>query len=489
MRSLPMIARTVIAKSVIWRILEVVGSEAIAFGCFVVLARLLIPEDFGVVSQATLLVLTAQMILQQGLPEALVQKQDLGAAHFDTALWANLALASLAMAALMVGADLAATALDEPDLAEVLRWLAPTLVVFAASRIILAKLRRELRFQGFMLMSVTAALVGAVVGISLATAGYGVWSLVAQQWVVAVVGLGVGWLYSGWLPQLRFVWQHVREFWAFSAYTVLDALLVFCARRLDLLILGLFWPATQVGYYFLAQRLLLSAGALTYYSIGQLGLPILAQLTADRAAYRTAIDRTFRLVSLACMPTLVGLALVARLLIPLLFGDEWASSIGPFQVLCTFSIFYALALMSGQMLLSAGYARDTMVLSALSVVVFLLAISLAAPHGVTEAAFAAGVANMLVLPVYLKRLRYRFGFSLRRFLKGQIPVWSATLSMAVAVLWCQQALASSLAAVSLLAISTAVGSGVFVLVMVVLVPAEVREIYSTFVGMRQGEHV
>ena len=376
----------------------------------------------------------------------------------------------------------------EPDLAEVLRWLAPTLVVFAASRIILAKLRRELRFQGFMLMSVTAASVGAVAGVSLAIAGYGVWSLVGQQWVVAVVGLGVGWLYTGWLPQLRFEWQHVREFWSFSAYTVLDALLVFCARRLDLLILGVFWPATQVGYYFLAHRLLLSAGALTYYSIGHLGLPILSQLAADRSGYRTALLRTFRLVTLACLPTLVGLALVAHLLIPLLFGEDWVSSIAPFQVLCLFSIFYALTMMSGQMLLSAGHARDTMVLSGLSVVVFLLAVSLAAPHGITEAAFAAGIANLLVLPIYLKRLHDRFGLSPWQFLKGQIPAWLATSCMAVVVLWCQQVLGSSLAAWSVLAISTTVGAGVFILVMVVLAPAEMREICFAFAGMRQREH-
>ena len=84
MTARPMIEGSVVAKGVMWRVIEVVGSEALAFGSFVVLARLLIPEDFGVVSQATLLIMMTQLVLQQGLPEALVQKQDLSAAHFDT---------------------------------------------------------------------------------------------------------------------------------------------------------------------------------------------------------------------------------------------------------------------------------------------------------------------------------------------------------------------------------------------------------------------
>lgn len=477
---------TVVAKGVMWRVMEVVGSEALAFGSFVVLARLLIPEDFGVVSQATLLILTTQLVLQQGLPEALVQKQDLSAAHFDTAFWTNLMLGGLTMLALIAGADLVAIALAEPGLGEVLRWLAPTLVLFAAGRVVLAKLRRELEFQGFMLMSIAATLAGAIAGIALAAAGFGIWALVAQQWVHGVVGLAMAWLYSGWLPQPRLLWHHLRELWAFSSLTVVDALLRFSTRRFDLLILAIFWSATEVGYYFLAVRLLFSAGMLTYYSMSHLGLPILAKLTVDSASHREAIYRTFRLVSLGCLPTLIGLGLVASTMIPLLFGVEWAGSVAPFQMLCAFSIFYALALMSGQVLLSAGHARDAMMLSGVNVVLFLLAVTFAAPHGITAAALAGGLANMLATPIYLKVLQRRFGIDLRRMLKEQIPAWLATLGMVVIVLWGQQLLAGVVGPWGILALSITVGAGVFVTTMFVLAHAEMREIYFSFAHMWQG---
>ncbi len=486
MTSRLVIEGTVVAKGVMWRVMEVVGSETLAFGSFVVLAWLLIPEDFGVVSQATLLIVTMQLVLHQGLPEALVQKQDLGAAHFDTAFWTNLVLGGLTMVALIVVADLVAAALAEPVLGEVLRWLAPTLVLFAAGRVILAKLRRELRFQGFMLMSITATLAGAVAGIALAAAGFGIWSLVAQQWVHAAVGLGMAWLYSGWVPQPRFAWHQLRDLWAFSSFTIVDSLLRFSTRRLDLLILAVFWSATEIGYYFLANRLLFSAGMLTYYSMSHLGLPILAKLTVDSASHREAIYRTFRLVSLGCLPTLVGLGLVASPMIPLLFGVEWVGSVAPFQMLCAFSIFYALALMSGQVLLSAGHARDSMALSGVNVILFLLAVTFAAPYGLTAAALAGGVANMLATPIYLKVLQRRFGIDLRRMLKEQIPAWLATLGMAVVVLWGQQLLAGAVAPWGILALSITVGAGVFITIILVLAHAEMREIYFSFAHMWQG---
>jgi PST family polysaccharide transporter len=463
--------------------MEVCGSEALAFGSFIVLARLLAPADFGIVSQATLMVMGAQLVLQQGLPEALVQRQGLAESHFDSAFWANLTLGGGIMAMFLAGAPLIASALDEPRLAQVLRWLSPTLLMFAASRIVLARLRRHLQFQGLLYMNVAATAAGAATGIVMALAGFGLWSLVAQQWAYAFAGLVIGWTFCRWRPMFRLVRGHIREFWTFSRFTILEAVLAFCARRLDLLILGLFWPAAEIGYYFLANRLLFSAGMMTYYSIGQLGLPILSKLTNDPEAFREAIYRMAKLVSLSCLPTLIGLALIAPMLVPLTFGAEWSASIAPFQALSALSVFYALNLSIGQIMLAAGYARECAMLSALSVVLFLLAVGIAAPHGITAAAFAGGIANMLVLPAYLLSLKRLFGIDLGRLLRDQAPLWAASLGMVVGVLWCQQAVDADLGPWPALILSTTVGAGIFIAVMAAMALADLRDIYLSFAGL------
>ncbi|MGI9433689.1 MAG: lipopolysaccharide biosynthesis protein [Geminicoccaceae bacterium] len=480
MTAAPKVESGVVARGVLWRITEVFGTEILAFATFVLLARLLAPDDFGIISQASLFILAAQLVLQQGFPEALVQMEEVSDAHFETSFWANLALGGAASLALIIAAPWLASVLTEPDLTPVLVGLAPTLLLLSANRIYLAKLRRELRFRDFMLINVLATFAGALAATILATGGYGLWSLVAQQWFYALTGLVVGCARIGWLPGLRFDMVHLRAMWAFSGFTVLEAFTAFCARRADLLILAWFWSAREIGFYFLANRLLFSAGMLTYYSISHLGLPFLARLQNDPTAYREALHRTMQLLSLACMPTLIGLTLVAPIMIPLLFGAEWAPSVPPFQALAALSIFYAFALMCGQILIAAGHARDAMILSGLTMLLFLAAVAIAAPYGITHAAVAGGLANLLVLPVYFDQLRRRFGFDLKRCLKEQLPCWTAMMLMITAVLSSMPWMKAHLPPIAQLLAASLIGTATFFIVMVILARGELLIIYTSF---------
>lgn len=200
-----------VARGVIWRVMEVSGTEVLAFASFVLLARLLTPDDFGVVSQASLFILTVQLVLQQGFPEALVQMDEVDDDYFETSMWANITLGAAAALLLAAAAPFLASILSEPALAPVLVGLAPTLILLAANRIYLAKLRRSFFFQKFMLLNVVATLAGALGATTLALNGFGLWSLIAQQWLYALTGLIVGFACTGWLPGLRFRVDHMRS--------------------------------------------------------------------------------------------------------------------------------------------------------------------------------------------------------------------------------------------------------------------------------------
>lgn len=469
-----------IVKGAAWRVVEVMGAEFFAFSAFIISARLLLPDEVGIVAQATLFVMTAQLLLHQGLGEALIQSDHVDSRHFSSAFWVNLTIGALAALLLGLLAGSVSDILDEPGLAPVLRALAPTLILFAASGIYQAKLRRELRLRGFAFASSSASLCGGVVAVGLAWAGYGVWSLVAQQWAYATVSLTVFVLFSGWLPMVYVKKQHARTLGSFGGMTIISALLQFAMRRLDLLILGIFLPTVQVGFFAVANRLMMSAGMLTYHSIQQIGLPVLSRLAHDPTAHRNAIHKTLRLVSLICLPTLIGLALIAPTVIPLALGEKWLGSILPFQILCAFSIFYALALISGQILLSAGLSGLFVKLAAANVAMFLIAVTLAAPHGIAAAAMAGGLANMLAVPAYLVVLRNRLGASVRKVLSDQWPIWLATGVMALAVSLVSHLAAGQIAELWILILSIATGGLTFVAAMLLLSYEDVKEIYVSF---------
>lgn len=423
-----------IKTGVVWRLIEVVGAEFFSFCSFLLLTRLLAPEHFGVVALATILILVSQLVLFQGVGEALVQIENIEESWFSSGFWMNVALASLAALILITAAPFIADAFSEPRFAPVLKAVAPLLVIYSLSGILQAKLRRDLKLKGFAYASIIATILGAIVAAVMAVMGFEVWSLVCQQWTYAITSTTLFLVHAGWLPKPAVVKAHIERLAAFSFNTIGAALLRFALRQLDLLFIGMHLPSKQVGLYFLATRTVNTVGQLTYYSIQRLGLPVLSRLQSDPVRQRDAIVSTLRLTCLVCLPIFLGMATTADLVIPLAFGAEWMGTVEPFRILSTFCIFYALSLIANQILLSAGFASTVFRLSIMNAVLFATAVAFAAPHGIAVTAMAGGLANALCLPVYFYVLRRKLGIDLAHLGADLLPIWTAAGSMAAAVL-------------------------------------------------------
>ncbi|MEM7045043.1 MAG: lipopolysaccharide biosynthesis protein [Pseudomonadota bacterium] len=419
---------------IVWRLIEVVGAEFFAFCSFLLLTRLLAPEHFGIVALATILILVAQLVLYQGVGEALVQIEDVEDSWFSSGLWLNVGLAALAALILIIGAPAIAAGFGEPRFGPVLRAIAPLLLIYSVSGILQAKLRRDLKLKGFAFASIFAVILGAIVAAIMAINGFEVWSLVLQQWTYAIVSTSMFLLHARWLPKLIVRKAHIERMAGFSFNTIGAALLRFSIRQIDLLFLGVHLPSKQVGLYFLATRILNTVGQLTYYSIQRLGLPVLARLQNDPVRQQAAIVSILRITCLVCLPVFFGMAMTADLAIPIVFGEEWRGSIQPFRILCLFSIFYALSLIANQILLSAGFASAVFRLSIMNALLFAIAVAFAAPHGIVATAIAGGVANALCLPIYFYVLRQRLRLDLGHVVADLLPIWIAAMTMIAALL-------------------------------------------------------
>ncbi|MEZ5930912.1 MAG: lipopolysaccharide biosynthesis protein [Alphaproteobacteria bacterium] len=449
-----------IKLGIIWRLIEVVGAEFFAFCSFLVLTRLLAPEHFGVVALATILILVAQLVLFQGVGEALVQIEDIRPDWFSSGLWMNVGLAGLAALILITASPLIADLFSEPRFAPVLRAVAPLLLIYSVSGIMQAKLRRDLKLKGYAFASIFATILGAIVAAVMAINGFEVWSLVCQQWVYALTSTTMFVLHARWLPELSVKIDHIKRLAGFSFNTIGAALLRFALRQLDLLFLGVYLPSKQVGLYFLATRILNTVGQLTYYSIQRLGLPILSRLQHDPVRQREAIVSTLRLTCLVCLPIFFGMAMTADLAIPMLFGSNWSGSVAPFRILCLFSIFYALSLIANQILLSAGFASTVFRLSAMNAALFALAVGIASRHGIVATAIAGGIANALCLPVYFYVLRQKLEVDLAHVGSDLLPIWTAASAMVAAVISARYTILNTLS--PLLDLVLAIGLGVLV---------------------------
>jgi len=484
-KRLPMFRASDIKTGVIWRLTEVVGAEFFAFCSFLVLTRLLAPEYFGVVALASMLVLLTQLVLYQGVGEALVQIEDIEEDCFSSALWMNIGFATLAALVLIAGSGLIANAFSEPRFGPVLRAIAPLLLIYAVSGILQAKLRRELKLKGFAYASIFATILGAIVASVLAVRGAGVWSLVAQQWTYAIISTTMFLIHARWLPKLILRKTHVEQLANFSLNTIGAALLRFSLRQVDLLFLGFHMPSKQVGFYFLATRILTTVGQLTYYSIQRLGLPVLARLQNDPIRQQAAIISTLRLTSLVCLPIFFGMAMTADLAVPIIFGNEWLGSIPPFRILCLFSIFYAMSLIANQILLSAGHASTVFRLSVFNAVIFILAVAYASRYGIVATAIAGGLANTLCVPVYFYILQQKLHVDLAKIGSDLLSIWTAATAMVVAVIGARYYAFDTLGLLPSLLLSILLGVVVFAGAIWLLRRDYVDEFTTILIGERQ----
>src|SRR5688572_7347173 len=171
------------AKGIFWSVIQKWGRAAISILTFVVLSRLLAPEAFGLVALATVFTVFMELFLDQGFGAAIVQRSELEPEHLDTAFWINIVTGILMTIGLIAASGFIASIFEEPRLAPVLRWLSIIFILSSLSSTQISILQRKLAFKSLATRSLVATAVGGVVGMTMAFAGFGVWSLVGQDLV------------------------------------------------------------------------------------------------------------------------------------------------------------------------------------------------------------------------------------------------------------------------------------------------------------------
>ena len=331
------------------------GQRGVAMVTTFVLAAILGPHDFGVVAIALIYIQFVQLFLEAGLATAIVQRARLESQHINAAFWMNVAFALVLMGFSIGLAGWWADLNGSPELEPVIIALSGLLLIDAVAVVPAALLQRRLAFKALALRVNVGAFSGAVTGISLAVAGAGVWSLVAQSLVTELVSLVLLWAIGGWRPNLAFSIAHARELLGFSTSVFVANVGGFVNRRADALVLGLFFGPTAVGLYRLADRFVEIALDLTLRPIGNVSLPLFSRLQSDREGLRDAVASCLRTTALVAVPPLLVLAACADQVVGVL-GSDWAIAGDVLPLLAVVGIAKAFLFFTGPLLFAVGRA-------------------------------------------------------------------------------------------------------------------------------------
>ena len=417
------------AKGLVWSVVQKWGRSAVWSISFIVLSRLLEPEHFGLVALASTFTAFVEIFLDQGLSAAIVQRSDLDREHLDTAFWISILTGVLLAAGGISASGFVATLYKEPDLAPVLSWLSVGFLLSALSSTQTAIFQRDLAFKTLAARSLVATLVGGIVGISMAVAGYGVWSLVAQSLTRELAAAAVLWHASDWRPGLRVSLGHYRELFGFGVSVAGNNILKVLVQRSDDFLIGYFLGPTLLGYYTIGYRMLLVIIRLVTGISNAVAFPTFSRLQQNPERMLRAFYKVTQYTSLLAFPVFIGLALVAPELVPAVFGEKWAPSIPVMQVLALIGILQSVLYFNGSVIRASGkpsWEFGIMLLNAIcSVIGFLLAVR----WGIVTVAVSFVTVGYLLAPVSYAAVSRLIPVDLKTYLRQFAPPLSACLFM------------------------------------------------------------
>jgi PST family polysaccharide transporter len=461
-------------KGSAWSAVQALGGEGLSFLVFLVLARLLSPQEIGLVALAGVLIAFLTIFVSQGLVQSLVQKAVVSETDLDTAFWANVAMAALLAGLSVLAAPLFASFYDEPRLADLVRWLSLGFLFGALSGVQEAQIQRNLDFKQLAMRKLVGGLSGGVVGITLAVQGFGVWSLVAKQLVEQAVGVVVLWRATGWRPGRTFSMESFRTLFGFGSNVLGIRVINFVNMRADAALIGYFLGAGVLGYYTVAQRLLEVIQHILLVPSQQVALPVLSKLQNDPERLREVFYKASRLTGWVAIPGFLGVAVLAPEALTVFFGEKWLPSVEVLQVLTLVGILQTAYQFNGPILMAIGKPSWVLGLRTVSAVANVAAIYLAVPWGIVAVAWAFVIRGYLLAPLPLLVLKRTVGVEPVQFMRQLSMPLLASLGMVGTLLAVKAILGEDLPAAGMLAMETAVGLFAAILLMRMLAPGEFR---------------
>lgn len=384
-----------------WTAVETWGRQAAMFAVFVILARHLGPEAFGLIALAMVAPIILAVPVTKGIPEALIQRPEIEPLHLDSAFWLLTVTGVLLSALIWMFSGVVAAAFGQPLLEDLVRWTSAIVAIQALAAVPTAVLKRQLNFRLFATRTLLGTAIGGTLGIVMAIAGFGMWSLVWMQLAKSTVETTVILIGSSWRPRLRYSYARCRDLFGFAGPIVGQSLWNFVNDEMPKVILGTFLGPYAVGIYTLARKPLELIVEVFLGPLMAVTMPALARLQNEPEKIDRFFNTTVRVAGIAGFPAFIGFAAIAPVAVPFIFGQQWASGIVAVQILMLLGLQRTIDSLCGFTILALGHSglilKLNMAYTALGVILLT-----AAAQTSLETTIAALVAcNLVLLPVFL----------------------------------------------------------------------------------------
>jgi O-antigen/teichoic acid export membrane protein len=401
----------------------------------IVLARLLRPADFGIVAMVLIVTDFAKIFRSLGLFYALIQRKDIQRKHEIAAFWCNFPMGGIICAILVLGAPTIGAFFHEPRMVSVLQVVSLSFVIMPFGIVPSALLQRRLEFKRPFISEACGDVGYGVVGLTMALAGYGYWSLAGAQLAQVTIQIVAICVMTGYVPPLVPSLRGLRDLYGFGVGVTGTGLMNYVAQQVDYFVVGRWVNSAALGLYtrafVLANYPAKMAGVVLYPVL----LPAFSHLQSDREESRRAYSRITTAVSLCAFPLLTLLAVTAPELIPVVFGPQWTASVLPTQILVCAGMLRTMVNSGSALATGFGKVYEQMWRQGVYAAVLGTGAFLGLKWGIIGVAWAVLMATAII-GVLMAHLVFRcIGFGLRDHvvaLRGPVAIAVIVLSAAAA---------------------------------------------------------
>lgn len=432
--------RSLVLRGVGWKFVSQAVLQVSRIVIGVVLARLLTPHDYGLAAMALVFSSLVLVFSDLALGAALVQRRTLSERDRSTVFWTGLG-AGLTFTLLGIGLSWPlALAFGEPDVQPLFAALSLSFLVNSLGTTQKALLTRELNFRSVELRLIGASLGGGLVGILLATEGYGAWAIIGQQLALAGISTVLLWLVSPWRPRLRFSGASLRELGGFSGNVLGTRLFYYLHENAASLLIGRFLGAGAFGLFSVAYTIVLVPFSRIAIPIGEVLFPAFSRIQDEPERVAAIWVRGTRILAALCMPASLGVIVVAPEFVHVLLGDRWEDAVPVIQILAWVGLLQALQSWNGGVLMALDRSRTLFRYTVVFFVVHVIAFVIGLQWGIVGVAACYAVSTTLLEPPYLWLTTRAAGVSVWIFVRGLAGVAQATGLMTVALVLARLAL-------------------------------------------------
>jgi teichuronic acid exporter len=341
-------------RAAAWSFAEAAGLRGVQFVIGILLARLLLPAQFGLIGMLAIFMAVSQTFLDSGFGSALIQRQTVTKKDTCSVFYFNILIGIIAAVCLCGLAPYVASFYKQPVLTPLLRVMSMVLVINALGLVQSMLLIKAIDFKTQTKVSLIASISSGLIGIALAYRGYGVWSLAVQQLSNSAFRTGLLWFFSSWRPALIFSLQSLREMFRFGSRLLCSGLLNTIFDNIYLIVIGKLFSPAELGYFTRANSLQQLPSTTLSDMVGRVTFPVFSTIQDDPERMKRGMKKALTALVLVNFPLMIGLAVVARPLVLVLLTDKWEPCIHYLQLLCLVGLMFPLHLINLNVLQAMG---------------------------------------------------------------------------------------------------------------------------------------